>query len=623
MRKIYIILLLLPWALQAQFILPEKDYTSQSDVDVLRQDSGGEDLVKRLTVRHKPGRTGEILLVWELTRAEGDLAVVRSTRPITNSNSLSKTTLLAKIPFDQTSFTDRPQYTGDYYYAVVLYKELEGKTSIMKPDDNYTTRAAKFILSGKDFSKVPDEFKLLHATFVKKGAVRVEWDGNFNKDTTFVLYRYNKTIDTLGKLSNSKRLITLPTGRTYYDDKDILVDQEYYYAIASVGPNQIEVRKLIANRTYTTDAAKYEKDERRPAIVRQIQALATEKGDIIITWLEPDSNKVDKYIVYRSRSPIVTKFDLNQSSRAGSVKAGQGKFTDTSGAEGSFYYAVLSVDFKGINSIAYKLNDNVLSKPVTVQFDDNKQSNRISKSLKGRFINLQAHVKKSEVILTWNHSILKKEDFNSRLINIYRFRRKPRTLRDIMYGTLLGKIPDNKVGYVDIPESTGIYYYALFIETTKGIKPKTFQLDENLIGPIIYQSHYANSKSIRRPDDKVFLEEGETGLAYPKLDTKKHEEPELSDNTKPKHNTAPSGINQVLKQSYSTKKFKKALVQLGPFRDSSDISIKSKAYFYSALSSYYNGDYKQALKYLVHPSVQSKYGKRAKFWYNRTLEQMK
>ena len=57
-------------------------------------------------------------------------------------------------------------------------------------------------------------------------------------------------------------------------------------------------------------------------------------------------------------------------------------------------------------------------------------------------------------------------------------------MSDLVKGELLARIRSNRRLYEDVPSERGLYYYALFFETDRGLMPQGFNLDDNLIGPI-------------------------------------------------------------------------------------------------------------------------------------------
>ena len=66
-----------------------------------------------------------------------------------------------------------------------------------------------------------------------------------------------------------------------------------------------------------------------------------------------------------------------------------------------------------------------------------------------------------------------------------------------------------------------------------------------------------------------------------------------------------------------------AIASITPYRNNSDKKVRAKALFYLALSHYKLKKYDRALDYLVNPLVVQAYGKRARFWYQRTLEKIR
>ncbi|MES0490461.1 MAG: hypothetical protein ABUK01_10740 [Leptospirales bacterium] len=669
-----------------QFILPEKSFTTQKDVDVIRVDSGGDELVKEIRTRVRRLRK-EIMLAWTLARREQELAVVRHTQPMNNMKVLLEGELVAIIAADQTSYIDKPEKPGEYYYAIVIHKELQEHIAVLIADDNYTTNPAVLLEKEEDEVETSaGKITSIQSILIAEKLIRVEWEGQFKEGATVQVYRAEEMIDTKEKLGSAKRLASLPGNKTGYDDNEITPGKTYFYAIALRDEDGKETIELRAKRSYTTTGAGIVIKKEEIPIIARLQVIYGPDRTLILHWQDPETITPGlQFFIYRSKLPILNMPSLESAEKVGTVKPGGLQFIDRTPAKAKVYYAVISVNSAGKLSKDFMVDENTLSKPVRLEKETETESDTTTKvdktndNQKGNvievvpetqehFFNMQAHVQPNKVVLTWDQVYQDEEEYDSNLILVYRFRKRPRELKDLMYGALLGKIPDTKMGFVDIPPSSGIYYYALFLETRKGIKPKLFIVDENLVGPVVFNSQIAGHEKTDNQEkivkDEPGLEKGDPGIYYPDLEngdepvkiekddknnkvdntdkadkadktdkvdkidnnfTKDNEQSHTSkeDNTQ-QENTAneTERLEKVLNNTYKKGKYQLAMEELKPFHASADERVMSKSMFYSALSAYQMEEFETALKLLLHPSVRKNFGKRADFWYNRTLERM-
>lgn len=235
------------------------------------------------------------------------------------------------------------------------------------------------------------------------------------------------------------------------------------------------------------------------------------------------------------------------------------------------------------------------------------------------FADFAAYSREKSIILTWH---LARGRSIERRIQLYRFTEEPKVIHDIARGTLIAKLSGEINLYEDVPPVKGTYYYAIFVESTRGLEPASFNIARNLVGPVAFQS-----ESIPRPMRSVAetREVSQQEYQRPRFtseevrsedDDDEEETPPAMENHRPKQR----GINAVIRSTFFRGDYSGAIRQLRPFLRNSSAKVRAKAMFYTGLSLYRLEKYERARQYFEHPLMKKFYRRNAEFWLNKITE---
>ncbi len=600
----------------AQFILPEKDYTTQSDIDVIRVDSTPS-AVTGLKAELVNPSVGEILINWHISQKPARLSVIRSDIPISTMQTLLESKTIAILDGGATVYRDIPEGAGNYYYAVVSRKAVEDQSVILTPGENYTLRPVTILSSDKKKFTSLSIVKSIRARFLDKHTIRVQWEYEPNPYVYFIVYRYTQPIDSSSVLEQAVRLGIVRGGKNYFDDTKPPVGQNLFYAVTTTDASEKENRHLAAGDSFTINGIIMQIGE--IPTVRKIQAFRVQ-DQIQLSW-ESDVVSGDyEYIIYRSRRIMDNDEALKNATILAYVNSTKNNYIDSKVASGDYYYAIVTQNSRGELSKAFIPGGNVMINPA-----GNKQVQETPQDIPDKtpevspgkgasiFTELTAQAVNNTVVLTWSRgqAPLPVEEG---MVKIYRFRQKPGEMRDVILGTPVGYLKPGSVTLEDKPPVSGLYYYAIFYETGKGLVPPAFTEYENLIGPVDFRGGRKGKKGQSAgidPNEEPYLPDTESAMELPDY---------MVPDSEVRRSEAE--LNLVLKNTYLKKDYEAALRELAPFRHDKAKPIRAKAIFYSGMANYYIGDYRPALDQFLNPVVREVYGERADFWYRRTLESM-
>jgi tetratricopeptide (TPR) repeat protein len=236
------------------------------------------------------------------------------------------------------------------------------------------------------------------------------------------------------------------------------------------------------------------------------------------------------------------------------------------------------------------------------------------------FADFAAYSREKNIILTWH---LARGRSIERRIQIYRFNEEPRVLHDISRGTLIAKLSGEINLYEDLPPAKGTYYYAIFVESVRGLEPASFNMSRNLVGPVAFNS--TGVSAVTPPDNKEIAPPPQK-YARPEFESKEAEESEEAEpaatevTAEEKH---ARGINAVIRRTFFRGEYQQAVRELRPFLRNSSPRVRAKAMFYTGLARYRMGQYERALKYFDHPLTKKFYRRNAEFWISKTTENLR
>gem|GEM_PF-3423796 len=232
----------------------------------------------------------------------------------------------------------------------------------------------------------------------------------------------------------------------------------------------------------------------------------------------------------------------------------------------------------------------------------------------GFFADLAAYSRDRGVILTWH---LMNGRAIDRRIQIYRFTEEPRVIHDISKGTLIAKLTGEINLYEDLPPARGMYYYAVFVESARGLEPASFNPSRNMVGPVSFQA--SGKASVKPPRDSDMP----VSAARPEFSSTDLDEAESRPAEVEPDESSSRGINGVIRRTFLKGDYTGAVRGLKPFLRNKTPRVRAKAMFYIGLSRYRLEQYERAIKYFEHPLTQKYYRRNAEFWINRTSENLR
>ena len=235
------------------------------------------------------------------------------------------------------------------------------------------------------------------------------------------------------------------------------------------------------------------------------------------------------------------------------------------------------------------------------------------------FSDFAAYSREKNVILTWH---LARGRTIERRIQLYRFTEEPRVIHDISRGTLIAKLSGEINLYEDLPPGKGTYYYAIFVESVRGLEPASFNYSRNMVGPVAFhasaqsmlpaaaQEPAPKAQKQPRPEFESEEIEGEEQLARVTESVDEEEKQKR-------------GINAAIRRTFFRGEYQQAVRELRPFLRNSSARVRAKAMFYTGLSRYRLEQYDRALKYFSHPLTKKFYRRNAEFWIRKTTENLR
>ncbi|HRP68770.1 MAG TPA: hypothetical protein PLY93_04505 [Turneriella sp.] len=228
-----------------------------------------------------------------------------------------------------------------------------------------------------------------------------------------------------------------------------------------------------------------------------------------------------------------------------------------------------------------------------------------------QFVDFAAYVREKNIILTWHFLTGRTNDLR---VQIYRFTEEPKVIHDISSGVLVAKLTGDINLYEDVPPQKGAYYYAVFVETQRGLEPASFTPARNLVGPLYFRA----AETEKNPSASVPVQTVKPASQEIPTAAFEIEEPEVERESIDAVDTR--RLNMIIRKTYLKGKYREAIRYLKPYLRHKMPKIRAKAIFYSGLARYRLGEGERALKYFEHSLTQKYYRKNADFWINRIME---
>jgi hypothetical protein len=236
------------------------------------------------------------------------------------------------------------------------------------------------------------------------------------------------------------------------------------------------------------------------------------------------------------------------------------------------------------------------------------------------FADFAAYPRTKGVILSWH--LVQGRTMDKR-IQIYRFNEEPRVIHDISKGTLIAKLTGEINIYEDVPPTRGTYYYAIFVESGRGLEPGSFNHSRNLVGPITYQMGADVASKSEHAASAAPTEHARPDFESAEVDEESDLADEDSRSRPSRHKAGERGINNVIRHTFLAGDFSGAAQKLKPFMRNRSAKVRAKAMFYTGMARYRLGQYERSLRYFEHPLTRKYYRRNAEFWINRTKENLR
>ncbi|MDH5719802.1 MAG: tetratricopeptide repeat protein [Spirochaetia bacterium] len=645
---VIILFLLNTGTINAQFIPPDKTHL---DSQVQGQDHTLYSVVRSIKAEVLDVKEHHVRISWLPPEDKGEYILTRSSNPISTIDLLLMSELVSVIKGSQSFYLDKNLPRGEYYYAVASKTKVKQKEVFLYADENYTLHPVT--ISGEtgktqisDQRRAPQQVSLIHAQMVEAGAVRISWKGTSEPNVQYIVYRDTRPLTVSDRIDSAVRLAVISDGTEFFVDRNIAEHGTYYYAVTARSTEGLEDKNLIANQSYTQTGIVFNVID--TSVAKYIYATKSGENSISIKWKDAETSAANRiqYLLYRAANPISGEGDLQHISPIAQIPQGVQSYVDQGLSPGTYYYALVSQDYMGRKSKTFIAAHNATGIPIIIPGDTKRQQIKpgyqpITKPARDDtyepplmpahtpakeedfasgnniFANIRAIPRRDMILIAWRLSKNFQTSQRSTKIRIYRFDRRPMALRDIIEGTMVGRLPLHESIFEDLPLQKGNYYYALFVETPKGLVPNDFIFGENLIGP----ASFSRSSEEIEPS----LEGGKEYNENRQISGRKPQKPkkEYPQKTKPAEEFSSDEINRTIQESYLKADYEDAIFRLSKFEKSNSHEIRAKALFYLGLSHYQLSKYEKALEYMVHPLVVEAYKDRATFWYKRILEHIK
>lgn len=538
----------------SQFIVPDGEPVSVDDKkkeEKPTDDIKNIDIVRGLQTKVVGKNNDQVKLTWLPPKQADYLILARSKEPISTTQKFLNAESVGVIAANITTHIDMNIPDGSYYYAIVSKKAIKKKTIVLYAKDNYTVSPITVQRIEKADSKDNRIVRFIYAKVLEDNSIKLTWKGVPVQGMNYIVYRSNQIIDSVKDIENAERLKVINNGAEFFTDRTMRKTGSYYYAVTTRMPGEIEDRTLVENSNYTSFGISY--NNVNLEITRYIKAIRKGNNSVSIEWEDAqDLRAAYRYQIYRSQRPVLKKEHLAGAKRIATVDPEVEYYVDENLSTGRYYYAIVSVNTDNLISSRFIDGKNTQVAPVVIS-----ENGMISEE-KG-FVYFLSKVNESGVQLTW--SLSNTTDIEgAKEMQLYRFQKLPSGIRDLTSGELIARLSMDEVSYTDSPES-GVYYYAIFVSTSKGLYPGGFKKDINQIGPVTVRKRGGTTipddgqkeddNSRKKEDSSNKKEDGSWEGTIKNRDVEEIEEPYLLYSDKNKKNN--SGTEKTQKQNDGNK----------------------------------------------------------------------
>ena len=602
-------------------------------------------LIRNLRVEQDPKFPHSYRLRWDVD-AKNDTAIYvgRYIRPLSTRELILEAENLTSPPLGPQSkeYLDRDIPDGAYYYVVVTTYEMSKRSAVvLQPNVNNTTNASVVYRepgeanankqpggtengeSAKPATEQPVEISNLYA--VNSGdSVKLSWrPPGGTRPVRYNIYRSERSLDGPDALRSATRLAVV-AGREYtYEDRSPVDGRRVYYGV-SVTDEQTgkENERLYFQKSFVEHTFEKPRENATPAagesLPDALTAFLAGRDSVRLLWVAPRGQAPRDYRVYRSPRPIASPAALSGASFLGVTQGGTTGYRDERLAPGTYYYAVLPRDQRGVEQRVFVEGRTFTGFAVNISAasdaqepgngtnngsgdsggSDNSGESAEAQEKRPRPANFSARAgfDGDAVTLTWKIESPSEAKANDSEVEFQQLRfrsRKPmRAIAEIRArGARVATLTGEEREFVDRSVRPGRYHYALVLDFGDRVSDKLF------VG-----RHY-----LRFPVELVAPNTlGEDA------------EPELRD-------ASLDELNRVLAATYHRQRYGQTVSRVAPFVNGADVApnVRAKAMLYTGLALYHSGDYRNSINYFLQAQVREYYPERAEFWYNRSIKRMR
>lgn len=324
-----------------------------------------------------------------------------------------------------------------------------------------------------DASKFP-KISLIQARYLpSERSVQIGWKDSrqfsynsiihSSSSLRYIIYRSTSTISSEAALNKAAKIGVVTAGKRNFTDK-ITTKNTYYYAISVLDRHNIEYFRPRYDQSYLADGIKVDSF---PDIVQNIRAVfKKEEKKIILSWT-PAAGKGLVYRIYRSKSPIFNSSDKKNSTQVGKTDAGAVFFSYTPTESGNLYFAIVSVDTEGRESIVLTRAKNTLGQPLNIKVEQKISVAPLVTSLKAIY-----SINTKRLNISWK---FRNDERPS--LQIFRNTGSPINQNNLTSSTLIKTMPygsTNESFSITNP-SQGQYYFAVISINRNGVKNQTIE----------------------------------------------------------------------------------------------------------------------------------------------------
>lgn len=610
------------------------------------------DIVRGIEAQVIDRARNHIKITWIPPGINDDFIIARSTVQISNNELLLNADSLAILPAGMPYYIDRAVPVGTYYYSVISRSRIRNDKVKLISNANYTSKPVVIRNTGTVIidEKTPPQVSLIYSQMIKDDTVMISWKGVQIPGISYVVYRSNQQIKTPELVDSANRIAVINNGAEFYTDNNLPEPGTYYYAVTTRSKEGLEDKQLVPDQSYTRHGIEY-RDSTVPIAksisINLIKNSEASKEDTVKIEFQAAQNNTGNdldYLVYRSEKPISHLKALNDARLLGEYPEKTGTILDKGLKPGKYWYTIVTRNAANRLSSRFIAGSNTTIKPIEVKSKEKPEetektepetnkpviinTDKPEKTDRSLFTDLKAYSREKMILLSWKASPKLADDSLSKVL-IYRFNEKPESMADLGSGDLIARVSNDIVIYEDVPFSKGAYYYAIFWDTAKGLKPVAFKEGSNMIGPVAFSgaSKEVEDETTDTTDDQLIDNDSKVHPESVATDTNDTDDKDKDNKTVEDsgslYTQQNSELNNALRATFLKGYHYKAIDRIDRYTKSKNANIRAKALYYTGLSYYRVSKYSKALDYFVDPLVMKAYGERANFWYERTVQKIR